>query len=104
MIATIRNVSIVCLVLLLGASVARGQFYDLAADWSDVNNPNGAWALFKAPGVLFDVVQADWYGNGTNQPAWADATNANPFPPTPQVPKSMTAVSAPQIARPSALS
>jgi hypothetical protein len=64
----------------------HAQVYDLAAAWSDVNNPNGAWALYEAPGDLFDVSQPDWYGNGTNQPAWADAPGPDPFPPNPLVP------------------
>lgn len=53
-----------------------------------MNNPNGAWALYKAPNVLFDTVQSDWYNNGTNpkQPAWADAPGPNPIPPNPLVP------------------
>jgi hypothetical protein len=46
--------------------------YDLATDWSDVNNPNGDWSLYKAPGQLFTIVQPDWYSNATDQSAWAD--------------------------------
>jgi hypothetical protein len=60
--------------------------YDLAADWSNVNNPIGPWALYKSPGALFTIVQPDWYGNGSNQPAWADASGPNPFPPNPLAP------------------
>src|SRR5262245_61647095 len=67
---------------------ALGVTYDLAADWSDVANPNSSWALYKAPGVLFNTVQPDWYNVGTNpkQPAWADAPGPDPFPPNPLVP------------------
>jgi hypothetical protein len=65
---------------------ARGQLYDLAGDWSDLAVPNGAWSLYEAPGDLFDVSQPDWYGNGSNQPAWADAPGPDPFPPNPLVP------------------
>jgi hypothetical protein len=65
---------------------AHAQSYNLANDWSDVNNPNGAWALYKAPGQLFTINQADWYYNGTNQPAWADAPIYDVYPPTPIVP------------------
>jgi hypothetical protein len=65
---------------------AHAQTYDLADDWSDVNNPNGAWALYKAPGQLFTINQSDWYNNGTNQPAWADAPSTTAFPPNPLVP------------------
>jgi len=68
------------------AGVAQAQQYNLADDWSDVNNPNGPWTLDKAPGQLFTVVQPDWYGNGTNQPAWADAPGPDPFPPNPLAP------------------
>ena len=68
------------------SAAAHAQTYDLAADWSDVNNPNGVWALYKAPGQLFTINQADWYGNETNQPAWADATGPDPFPPNPLAP------------------
>lgn len=70
------------------ARVAQSQHYDLADDWSDVNNPNGAWALYKSPGQLFTTVQSDWYGAGTSpkQPAWADAPGPDPFPPNPLVP------------------
>jgi hypothetical protein len=70
----------------LCANAVQAEIYDLAGDWSDVNNPNGPWSLYKAPSVLFNTVQSDWYGNGTNQPAWADSTNANPIPPNPHVP------------------
>jgi hypothetical protein len=78
-----------CFVLLvLAAPRADAQLYNLAGEWSDVNNPNGVWALHKAPGVPFGVAQADWYNNGSNpkQPAWADATGPDPFPPNPHVP------------------
>jgi hypothetical protein len=70
----------------LFASSARAEIHDLTADWSNVNNPNGPWALYKAPGVHFNTLQPDWYGNGSNQLAWADASGPNPFPPHPLVP------------------
>ena len=71
-------------ILLVGA--AHAQLYNLTADWSDTSNPNGPWAIYKAPGQLFTTVQADWFGNGTNQPAWADASGPDPFPPNPLAP------------------
>lgn len=43
----------------LFAGVAQAQLYNLADDWSDMNNPNGPWALYKAPGQLFTINQAD---------------------------------------------
>jgi len=82
----IRTVSFSALLVAMTSLPAQAQFYSLADDWSDINNPNGAWALYKAPATLFDVAQSDWYGNGTNQPAWADAPGPNPFPPNPLVP------------------
>lgn len=71
---------------LFSYTTAWAQVFDLTADWSDLNNPNGAWALYKAPGQLFDISHPDWYGNGTNQPAWSDALGNDPFPPNPHVP------------------
>ena len=73
---------------ILISCTSQAQLYSLADDWSDVNNPNGAWALYKAPNVLFNTVQSDWYNNGSNpkQPAWADAPGPDPFPPNPLVP------------------
>jgi hypothetical protein len=70
------------------ANCVRAQTFDLAADWSDVSNPNGPWALYKAPGMLFNTVQPDWYNVGTNpkQPAWADAPGPDPFPRNPLAP------------------
>ena len=64
------------------ASSANAQVYNLAADWSDVNNPNGVWRLFEAPGQLFTINQPDWNSNGSNQRAWAD----QPFQQTAHVP------------------
>jgi hypothetical protein len=61
---------------------ASAQVYDLADDWTDVNNPNGAWALYKAPGQLFATNQPDWNSNGTGQHAWAD----EPYPQIAHVP------------------
>jgi hypothetical protein len=84
----IRVILTVILFTALLARVAQSQHYDLTDDWSDVINPNGAWALYKSPGQLFTTVQSDWYGTGTSpkQPAWADAPGPDPFPPNPLVP------------------
>jgi hypothetical protein len=76
----------VAVYIALSAGAAQAQLYNLADDWSDVNNPNGAWALYKAPGQLFTISQSDWYNNGTNQSAWADAPSTTAFPPNPLVP------------------
>ncbi|MBI1325054.1 PEP-CTERM sorting domain-containing protein [bacterium] len=71
-----------CICGLVLASVSNVQatkgadlIYDIKDDWSDVNNPNGAWQLNKAPNSPFTVNQSDWAGNGTNQKAWADAAS-----------------------------
>jgi hypothetical protein len=62
------------------------QTYNIANDFSTINNPNGVWSMYKAPGQLFTTVQSDWFANGSNQPAWADASNTTEFPPNPAVP------------------
>jgi hypothetical protein len=81
-------ISLCLLICVFAVPRAGAQVFDLASDWSDVNNPNGAWALLKAPGVPFGVVQVDWYNNGSNpkQPAWADAPGPDPYPPNPLAP------------------
>jgi hypothetical protein len=56
--------------------------YDLAADWSDVQNPNGPWSLKKSPSALFEIVQPDYWSDATGQLAWAD----EPFPQNAHVP------------------
>ncbi|MBX9628342.1 MAG: hypothetical protein K2X82_31370 [Gemmataceae bacterium] len=66
----------------LAGPARAGLVYNLANDWSDVNNPNGVWALDKAPGTPFTVNQSDWWANGTKQRAWAD----QPFPQQAHVP------------------
>jgi hypothetical protein len=63
--------------------------YDLTADWSGINNPNGAWRLYKAPGQLFLTSQSDYWGDATNQIAWAN----DPLPGTAHVPVWMKATS-----------
>ena len=60
---------------LLGAAgrcVAQTVVYNLANDWSDVNNPNGVWRLNKAPGQLFTTNQADYWADAAGQHAWAE--------------------------------
>jgi len=49
--------------------------YDLAADWSDTTNPNGAWSYNDEFGNPIATHQADWDTGNLNfaaiQPAWA---------------------------------
>lgn len=53
-------------------TLGYATIFDIKADWSDVNNPNGVWTLRKSPTAIFTTNQADFYANGTNQKAWAD--------------------------------
>lgn len=48
---------------------AHAAIYDLNSDWSSIDNITGEWA-FKQ-GVVALPFQSDFFGNGTNQPAWA---------------------------------
>lgn len=50
----------------------NAQVYDLSNDWSDVNNPNGVWSIYKNPTDLFTTNVADWWSDGQGQKAWAD--------------------------------
>lgn len=68
--------------LVFATAAAQVVTYDLAADWSNVANPNGPWQLNKAPGVPFGTGEPDWWGNATGQFAWAD----DPFPQLAHVP------------------
>ena len=86
---TKTNIHLLSAIIVAGAlasGVAHAQHYNIADDWSDVSNPNGPWALYKAPGQLFTINQADWFYNGTNQHAWADAPSTTAYPPNPLVP------------------
>lgn len=68
-------VAIVLFIVVCASAGHAEVVYDLAADWSDVNNPNGVWRLYKAPGELFTTNQANYWGDGDQQ-AWAD----EPYP------------------------
>lgn len=52
--------------------------YDLATDWSDVANPNGAWSYNGDGGPPITTQQTDWDPSsvffGSAQPAWAANT------------------------------
>jgi hypothetical protein len=57
---------------LTGAIACKTAVFDLAADWSDVSNPNGAWSLLEASELLqfsdtspiFSAPQPVWAGTG----------------------------------------
>jgi hypothetical protein len=65
-------------------TAAVAETFDVAADWSDANNPNGAWAYTEGDNPLPHV---DWWerqlgGFPTAQPGWArseDGNNRIPF-------------------------
>jgi hypothetical protein len=56
--------------------------YDVAADWSDEENPSGLWSYFGDNYELLTINQTSWDAAGTiantSQRAWADATLPNP--------------------------
>jgi hypothetical protein len=56
--------------ILLPATVQASVIYDLGADWSDVNNPNGPWTYREGLNAL--PHQDDWGGGLGGQPGWAD--------------------------------
>jgi hypothetical protein len=55
--------------------------YDLAADWSDTNNPSGPWSYRQSPTTVLAHHIADYDPTRTiwvsAQPAWANATYPN---------------------------
>lgn len=66
---------------LAGLSHASSTSYNLASDWSDTANPNGAWSYNAAPGVPLTSHIADIDPTRSlftsSQPAWAYATYPN---------------------------
>jgi hypothetical protein len=68
-------------------------FFDLAADWSNVQNPNGPWSLKKSPSALFEIVQPDLWSDAMGQQAWADES----FNQTAHVPFWMKTIQAPPL-------
>jgi hypothetical protein len=65
----------------LGVSMASATTYDLAADWSDADNPNGVWTYREGTDALPSV--ADWtpLTSPVVQPAWAPSTAGGNFLP-----------------------
>lgn len=70
--------ALLALFLLAFTYSANAQVYDLAADWSDTNNPNGGWQYgLLTPSMVFTPFTshtANYIGGGdfptNNQPAW----------------------------------
>jgi hypothetical protein len=80
-----NRVHIALLVLSVFAPAASAQFsFDLRADWSDAQNPNGAWSNNEGANPLPFVAawQQNLGGWASPQPGWArssDGTNRLPF-------------------------
>lgn len=55
----------------LAPGLQAGPVWDLKADWSDEDNPNGPWAYRGGDNLLGE--QENWLGLG--QPGWADAAS-----------------------------
>lgn len=73
--------------LALITSPVSAQSWDLVDDWSDAQNPNGAWSYNGLPGTPLTTAWADYDPDtdqafGSPQPAWAAA----PFPQNNHVP------------------
>lgn len=65
----------------LGNAIAETVEYDIAADWSDDQNPNGVWTYAGNNGVLLGMNHFDWDVQGfffAGQRAWANAAIPNP--------------------------
>ena len=75
-----RSRHLVALILTMIAPHAYGVpiISDLATDWSDTQNPNGAWTYTGNSGALLGTNQTDWDPSatifGSPQKAWADST------------------------------
>ena len=62
-------------------SIAETVVYDAAADWSDIQNPNGVWTYTGNNGAILTVNQPVWDPGGvffSGQSAWADSTLPKP--------------------------
>lgn len=74
---TIAFFSFVC----LGEGLAATTEYDVSADWSDEQNPNGVWTYTGNNGAVLTVNQPDWDVRGfffSGQRAWANAILPEP--------------------------
>jgi hypothetical protein len=60
--------------------VASGDLFDLVTDWSESNNPNGAWSYRSGTSNLPHQSSSGLDTWGTPQPGWAPAAGASlPF-------------------------
>lgn len=65
--------AILMVFLLGGGNSLQAITYNLAADWSDVSNPNGVWSYNDGAGPI-TAHQASWSSFPNPQPAWAYAS------------------------------
>ncbi|MBZ0171691.1 MAG: hypothetical protein K8E66_04860, partial [Phycisphaerales bacterium] len=90
---TFRWTTLTILQVVLAGS-AGAQTWDLADDWSDALNPNGAWSYNGSTDTPISTSHADWDPTsdvfGPAQPAWA----ATPYPQNDHVPMVFKRVSA----------
>ena len=70
-VSAVGPVLLLCVTLLSTTASAAPLVYDLAADWSNTTNPNGAWTYQQGNTPLPHV--ASWLPLG--QQAWAPAAN-----------------------------
>src|SRR5688500_12070288 len=77
---TLLRLAVGCLLVvsILGEQKTNAQvLYDLSADWSDTNNPNGPWSYNGVDGLPLPVHRADWDSQtriehfSSPQPAWS---------------------------------
>lgn len=70
------RITFLVLTLTVPCTAAHAITYNLGADWSDTNNPNGVWSYNDGGGAITNHL-ADWTGSPdffvNAQPAWADA-------------------------------
>jgi len=83
-IATAIVVALILVSVIASPPTARAEIleYDLAEQWSDVENPFLPWSLWKSPSALFGINQTDYGQDGSGRRAWAD----QPYPETMHVP------------------
>lgn len=74
---SIARLTPILLAALVAGPASALTIYDLSADWSDVNNPNGVWSYNSSPATPIANHLADWDPGssffGAAQPAWAAA-------------------------------
>jgi hypothetical protein len=65
----------------LSVSIARATTYNLAADWSDIDNPNGVWTYREGTNPLPLIPNWTPLPSPVIQPAWAPSADSGNFLP-----------------------